>query len=161
MIRALALILLAGPAQALSCLPVGPREGYDLAAKSDKSYVVVAGVAAFDSGLLPRNRYPTTENPPAHNEIPARIKGRSLDTNGFLNPFDEAVTLDALCLGPWCGEMAGGGDYLMFLERRDAGYTLTLDPCAEYVFARPNAETLNHIAACFQLGGQCAPRRKR
>ncbi|MCB1339707.1 MAG: hypothetical protein KDK24_01310 [Pseudooceanicola sp.] len=158
MIRALALILLAGPAQALSCLPVGPREGYDLAAKSDKSYVVVAGVAAFDSGLLPRNRYPTTENPPAHNEIPARIKGRSLDTNGFLNPFDEAVTLDALCLGPWCGEMAGGGDYLMFLERRGSGYALVLSPCGDTHFRAPGAHDLEGIAACFQTRARCGRR---
>lgn len=158
MIRALALVLLAGPAQALSCLPVGPKEGYDLAANSEKTYVVVAGVAAFDSDQLPRGRYPAGDSPPAHNTFPARIKGRSLDTNGFLTPFDSAVTIDALCLGPWCGEMVSGGDYLMYLERRGSRFALVLSPCGDTHFPSPKAQDLEGVAACFQTHARCGRR---
>ena len=159
--RGAALALLAAlastSAAALTCDYTSPDTAFDRAALSRSEYTLVLGQAQFDEKLLPHNR----AQPPDSTEIPARITGRALNANGFVSPFRRAITLDARCLGPDCGTLVAGETYLMFLERRDAGYTLTLDPCAEYVFARPNAETLNHIAACFQLGGQCAPRRKR
>lgn len=161
MIRALALLLAlaATEASALSCRVADAGAAFDRASASPSRYAVVNGRAEFDRTLLPHFRYkdPATEAPPS-TAIPARVHGQALDTNGFLTPFDRTVTLDVSCLGPWCGTLAPGEPYLMFLELRGDTYALALGPCGDFAFADPKPETLDRIARCFQLGGTCASR---
>ena len=153
---ALALTLAAGPALALSCLPSDLARTYHQAAEAEEVYVVVTGRLIFDEGKLPVVDYNNQQNTPQNTFIPARLTGQSLTLNGFDTGFDQEITLNAKCFGPWCASPVSDVSYMAFLERRATGYMLDLDPCGGMAFPEPSAALQEEVLQCFQ-GGPCEP----
>lgn len=146
--------LAAAPAAALTCLPADAVRTYAQARDAEELYVIVHGRLDFDAAALPRTDWQNQQATPPHTLIPARLNGRALSVGGFDLGFDSAIVLDAQCLGPWCAGAVPGTDYLAFLERRDSGYVLAIDPCGGMGFPEPTAEMLEAVETCFR-GGPC------
>ncbi|SLN47970.1 hypothetical protein ROG8370_02095 [Roseovarius gaetbuli] len=130
-----ALCLTAGPGLALSCTPPDVAKTYARAAKAD---------------------WQNQQAMPPHTPIAARITGQALSPTRFDHPFERDITLDVQCFGPWCAGAVPETDYLGFLEQRETGYVLALDPCGGMGFTNPTPEMLGRVKTCFQ-GGPCAP----
>ncbi|MGR3548887.1 MAG: hypothetical protein ACU0CB_18660 [Roseovarius sp.] len=161
MIRAAVLALgcaLGGPALALSCLPPDVAETYRRAAEAEETYIVVQGRLTFDPARLPGTDM-IPQQKPAHTLIPARLTGQALTKGGFDQAFDRAITLDVQCFGPWCASAVPGAEYLGFLERRDGGYVLTVDPCGGMSHPDPTPAMLDKALECLQ-GGPCMRTRR-
>ena len=145
---------LAAPALALSCLPPDPAATFARLDAAPEPYVVVHGALRFDEARLPGADMRNQAATPPRTRLPARLAGMALSRAGFDMPFDRQITLDVLCFGPWCGGARAGGDILAFVERRETGYVLTLDPCFGTAFAEPGTRMLSAVAACMR-GGRC------
>ena len=98
----LAVMLVAGPALALSCLPPDVARTYKQAAEAKETYIVVLGRLSFDASKLPKADMERQQETPPQTLIPARIEGTSLSQAGFETPFTANITLNARCFGPWC-----------------------------------------------------------
>lgn len=160
MIRALLFVLgvaMCAPAFALSCLPPDVAQSYIRAAEATEPYIVVRGQLSFDPARLPSTDM-IPQRKPAHTLIPARLTGQALTRSGFDQAFDRAITLDVQCFGPWCASAVPGIEYLGFLERRDGGYVLAVDPCGGMAHPEPTPAMLDQVLTCLQ-GGPCAPKR--
>lgn len=153
------LCALTGPALALSCLPPDVARTYQQAAAAEEAYFVVHARLEFDADALPRTDWRDQAATPPHTLISARMTGYALSKTGFDLLFDQPVTLDARCFGPWCAGAAPGTSYLAFLQRKDDGYLLALDPCGGMGFADPSPETLRRVATCHS-GGSCDPQSR-
>lgn len=154
MIRALLFVIFAascGPALALSCLPPDVVQSYIRAAGASEPYIVVHGQLRFDAARLPSTDMVTQRKPP-HTLIPARLTGQALTHSGFDQPFDRNISLDVQCFGPWCAAAVPGIEYLGFLERRDEGYVLTVDPCGGMAHPEPTPAMLKKVLTCRQVG---------
>ncbi|MGC1495299.1 MAG: hypothetical protein WA790_05780 [Sulfitobacter sp.] len=141
------------PALALSCVAPSVERTYEYAQKSSATYVVVHGKVTFNDRKLPREGS-TSQNPPKMTKISATLSGRSLSKSGFSTPFQQAITLEVACFGPWCGSGENGMDVLAFLKKGKGGYTLAIDPCGGEVFVNPQPAKLKKVESCFKRG-QC------
>lgn len=152
------LTALASPAQALSCLRPDVARTFQQAAASPHSYIVVRGTLSFDAGQLPETR--DVNGMPGKKaqttELPARINGRFLSQQGFVETFDRQIILRAICLGPWCAEPSSGVEYLAFLRNTPKGYMLEMNPCGGMAFAKPTNAILNQAVSCIR-GQACTP----
>ncbi|WP_297771499.1 hypothetical protein [uncultured Roseovarius sp.] len=146
-----------GPTLALSCLPHDVARTYLRASEAEEPYIVVHGRLLFDAERLPETDMQDQRKPP-HTLIPARITGQALTRSGFDLDFDREITLDVQCFGPWCAGAVPGIDHLGFLERREDGYVLTLEPCGGMSHPEPTPEMLQRVLRCYQ-GGACAAKR--
>ncbi len=152
----LALALSTGPALALSCLRPDLARTYQQAASAKEVYIIVQGILSFDESKLPVVDYQHQESIPHDTYIPAQLRGQSLTLDGFDAAFDQPITLNAKCFGPWCAKPASGLPYLAFLQRTDSGYMLVLDPCGGFGFPEPTEALTAKAVQCFQ-GGACMP----
>jgi len=152
----LAVMLGAGPALALSCLPPDVARTYKQATEAQETYVVVLGRLSFDETKLPKADMERQQETPPETLIPARIEGTSLSQAGFETPFNTNITLNARCFGPWCAGASSGTRYLAFLERTPEGYVLSIDPCGGFGFAEPRADMIEKVIGCFR-GEACKP----
>jgi hypothetical protein len=148
---------LSGPALALSCMPPDVVQSYIRAAEAVEPYIVVHGQLMFDEARLPSTDMVPQTKPP-HTLVPARLTGQALTHTGFDQLFNRDVTLDVQCFGPWCAAAVPGIEYLGFLERRDGGYVLAIDPCGGMAHPEPRPEVLEKVLTCLQ-GGPCTPTR--
>lgn len=140
-------VLMPAQAMALSCLPSSVERSFGYAQDAEEQYVVVSGRLTFDERKLPKK----TENPndaPNLTRIPAKITGNMLSKAGFVTPFEQQITIELRCFGPWCGSANSGVDHLAFMKKTDMGYTLSVDPCYSAVFAKPTPKMLNSATAC-------------
>jgi hypothetical protein len=151
------LTAMAGPALALSCLPHDVARTHAEAEQAEETYVIVRGILVFDETALPVVDMARQHEAPPNTAIPARLTGQQLTQDGFTLPFDEPITLNARCFGPWCAGARSGIEYLGFLERTGEGYGLTVTPCGGFGFASPSRETLERVQGCVR-GGPCAPK---
>ncbi len=143
------------PSHALSCLPADPIADFLQANASDEIWIVVDGTLRFDERKLPP-RDALDNNAPPQTDIDARLTGTSLGTDGFARPFDRAITLQALCYGPWCAGATDGARYLAFLKREGDGYVMPVNPCGSMVYQNATAEMRDALTTCFR-GGTCTP----
>jgi len=148
---AAAVIAFATPALSLSCMPPDVIFAYNKAAESEYSYIVVTGQLTFNEQKLPRA---VINDSPPSTRIPAQLEGLALTKTGFDMPFDRAITLNALCFGPWCGGAESGAAYLAFLKRDNGSYVIDADPCSSTVFLNPTGEMMQQVEQCF-AGGAC------
>ena len=147
-------VLVPAQAMALSCIPPSVERSYGYAQDAEEQYVVVSGRLTFDERKLPKK----TKNPndaPNLTKIPATLSGHILSQAGFVTPFDQEITIDLRCFGPWCGSASSGVDHLAFVKKTDAGYSLTIDPCYSAVFPKPTQQMLDAATACMN-GAVCS-----
>ena len=143
--KALALLaaLAATPATALSCLRPDPLTSFDAAAQSDLPYLVLSGRIELTGPVPP-------EGQPA--AVAARLTGTGLSPEGLSVPFDEAITLDRQCEGPWCGFLPGEDPVLVFARVDGDRPLVELNPCGTWVFPAPDAQTEAALVACLEQG---------
>ncbi|UWQ18210.1 hypothetical protein [Jannaschia sp. M317] len=144
-------ILVAGPALALSCLAPTVQRSFAVAQDSPATYVLAVGMLTPLPGeAAPPD--PTDPNQRQGHVLRTRFEGVLASGTGFnvYRLFDVAVEVG--CLGPWCGGLPRG-ETLLFLERRADGHVLTAGPCGQFAFAA-TPEVKTQALACLQ-GGDC------
>lgn len=147
-------LLIASPALSLSCLPYGPGDAFREAAASEDSYVVVLGTLEFDESKLPKVDWDHQEQTPEHTIFGATLTGHQLSSTGFDTDFAQSIQVDVQCLGPWCGGLTSGIDYVAFLKQTDAGLLLETNPCGGFDFGAPSQEVIDQVISCVQ-GKDC------
>ncbi|MFK7835190.1 MAG: hypothetical protein AB8B60_03120 [Sulfitobacter sp.] len=145
------------PALALSCITPSVERSYAQFDAAEETYVVVHGRITFDPARLPKRRL-QNGNPPRKSQIAGELKGYSLSKDGFVLPFDQAVTLEVFCLGPWCGSARNGEDTLAFVRKDQGGYTLAISPCGGTAFGAPKPALLKQVKGCMTKGNCTAER---
>lgn len=146
------------PALALSCLAPDAARTFNQLDEAEERYVVVHGVLTFDDTKLPETDLQDQTSTPDSTPLPARLIGKSLSRDGFQTPYDKPITLDVRCFGPWCAGAPSGVEILGFVELRESGPVLTLDPCSSTSFIDPDETTLNQVTDCMR-GDACKPMR--
>lgn len=144
------LVISSSHALALSCLPPDVARTFNFAQESEDRFIVVHGQLKFDETKLPQTDWENQGATPPNTFIPATLTGQSLDQTGFSKSFDQEITINARCLGPWCAGGVSDHEYLAFLKETEEGYSLELDPCGGMAFVEPNTEALSKVEACFQ-----------
>ncbi|KIN62494.1 hypothetical protein Z946_1354 [Sulfitobacter noctilucicola] len=144
------------PALALSCLAPSVERSFAQFDAAEEVYIVVHGRLTFDPDQLPEGM---TQDPLPPNEtlVPARLKGLSLTHSGFTLPFDQELTLEVQCAGPWCGGAQTGEDVLAYLRKDDGAYFLAISPCGGSVFGTPRPAMLKKVQRCL-AGAKCEGR---
>lgn len=135
------------PALALSCLSPSVERSYAQFHAEEDSYVVVHGRLTLDASKLPTGMT-ADRDPPRMTLIPAKLRGTSLNAKGFVLPFEQEVTLEVRCLGPWCGGVQNGEDVLAFVRKDAKGYAINVGPCGGSVFGMPKATLLKRVQQC-------------
>ena len=146
----LALALLAGRAEALSCVAPDPLASFERAATDSAPWMVLVGELAFDASALPQGVQNAPRDPAP---VPARLVGRSLSADGFATPFAGDVTLVPTCAGPWCGGLEPGGEMLIFARIVGGALDIDLPACGGTVFDAPDAALQEALRSCLINGG--------
>ncbi|WP_317056770.1 hypothetical protein [Roseovarius rhodophyticola] len=149
-------MFIAGPALALSCVRPDVANTYKNAAEAEEIYVVVHGTLTFDQNRMPE--YDLSDQNRPDTLIPARLEGVSLSREGFVAPFKRNISLLRQCIGPWCGGVASGVDYLVFLQKAGVDYVMVAGPCGSFAFPEPSQVQLDQARSCMRDEG-CDPLR--
>ncbi|MEO1537867.1 MAG: hypothetical protein AAFR73_09060 [Pseudomonadota bacterium] len=108
-------LLAATPALGLSCMRPDAVRMFEQARDADAAYYIVKGELSF---------LETPKTPPRNAKTPAltraRVTGEALSNSGFNASFDRDVTVEASCIGPWCGSPEGLSGPLIMALRIDA-----------------------------------------
>lgn len=147
------LMLVAGQANALSCMRPDVARDYERAASADETYFVVSGTLRFDPSLLPVVDYDNQSATPPQTDIAAHLTGQSLTGDGFTAEFVGDVILRVHCAGPWCASPQTDTQYLSFVERTEQGFVMHVDPCGGLSYPEPTPEMQARVLACAK--GDC------
>lgn len=139
------------PALALSCLAPSVERSFAHFDAAEENYVVVHGRLTLDEKALPKGMR-VDRNPPEMTFVPAELQGQSLTKAGFTLPYDQELTLEVACIGPWCGAARNGEDVLAFVRKDADGYALSISPCGGAVFGTPKPEQLKQVQICLRKG---------
>jgi len=146
-----ALMLLGSQAAALSCIAPDPVMSFHQADEDPDPIFILHGQVIFDESLLPQGVVNETRDP---DPIPGVFQGAALTRTGFNAPFESDVTVQSICAGPWCGGMASGAPYLMFVRDTAAGLVVEVNPCGGTVFQDPAVQVLDQMTHCIR-GERC------
>lgn len=147
------------PAAALSCLPWGPADAYLHAAASESAYNLVAGELRFDESLLPQSHADNPNDTPPLTQIPAQLSGKMLEGKYFSGRVNVPAVLEVECLGPWCGGMKSGADYVFFAEQRGQDLVIRAGACGGFAFD-DTPEVRRQVLDCHR-GAACEPAMPR
>ena len=146
-----AAFLLASQAQALSCLRPDVARTFNWVAAAEESFVVLLGEFSFATGPLKRRAI----QDPQSAEYQASFSGSYLGAEGFQPGPPLDLTMNFMCVGPWCGSLSEDeGPILAFVEQTPDGYVLNVDPCFSTAFY-PTATDIARVEACIR-GEGCA-----
>ena len=149
MIRcAVALALIAGQAQALSCIVPDPATSFATASASEMPYLVLTGILTAPPASGTAAVSPTS--------VLAHLTGHGLATDGFTVPFDGDVVLEATCAGPWCGTLPASGPVVAFARIDGAVPVIEMSACGGWLFPDPDRATLDLLTECIN-GKACSP----
>ena len=152
---ALAALLAANQAAALSCIPPDVARSFIEVAEAEETYIILLGRFDVPPGALPAPDL--SDNDPEPVSVQAMFRGQQLQADGsFDGALGLPVTLAQSCAGPWCGQMAQDQRTLAFVRQTEKGLVLDVAPCAQFHFVRPTQEMLETLAACV-TGGDCSP----
>lgn len=147
-------LLAPGPALALSCLAPTVERSFQQVNDAPETYVAVHGRLTLHKNDMPSDGM-IDNSPPQMTMVPARLEGLSMTRAGFEVPFEQDVTLEVACFGPWCGSIENGADVLAFVRRDADEYALNINPCGGHVFTPAKPAQLRQVVQCFN-GGDCA-----
>ncbi|WP_417603898.1 hypothetical protein [Primorskyibacter flagellatus] len=142
------LMLVAGQANALSCMRPDVARDYAQAASADETYFVVTGMLSFDPSGLPVVDYDNQSATPPETDIAAHLTGKTLTSGGFTAEFDRDVILRVHCFGPWCASPQPDTRYLSFVESTEQGLVMHVDPCGGLSHPEPTPEMQARVLAC-------------
>ncbi|KAA2312899.1 hypothetical protein DL237_16360 [Pseudooceanicola sediminis] len=138
--------LVAGPAQALSCLAPDVARSFDEASTSDARYMVLHGTLDRGTPSLPEQDL--TNPDPEVQRLPALVRGKALTEDGFSAAVQAQITMELGCTGPWCAALPENGEVLAFIELTNNGPILRLNACGGHLFADPSPEQIALIESC-------------
>lgn len=144
--------LMAGQASALSCLRPDPVAAFQRAADADATYYVLYGTLDFDTRLLPQSGDGMSA-PIEPAPISAFFRGNGLSKTGFNLRFDQPVTLQPVCGGPWCGSASAHTPAIAFVRVVGDELLLEIGPCGGQFFEQPSQADLDAMVQC--LNGNC------
>lgn len=155
-VLALILALMAGQAQALSCMRPDLAVTWWEITHAPESYKVLHGTLTFDAGLMPVFDGQSPPPPPGPGPVPAQFSGTHLAGDGtFSGQMERAVVLQPTCAGPWCGGLSRSPmQVLAFAEVQGDALVINLSACGGHVFTDPTPEMLALVGAC-QRGETC------
>lgn len=148
-----ALLVLAQPVFALSCVAPNIARDYEKAAQSDDRYIIVKGDLFFDEAELPDRTDHSGSRARDSVDVPGWLAGYSLTRDGFTKRFERDVILRVSCLGPWCGGTAKG-EHMAFLMQEDRNWVVQINPCPGMTYAVPTVEQEQKALDCFR-GENC------
>lgn len=143
--------LIAGQAAALSCRRPDLVDAFKRASDANDTYYVLYGALDFDPRLMPEGNGTNDVSEPA--PIPAFFRGNGISDTGFNLRFDQTVTLQPVCAGPWCGTAAPHTPVLAFVRVVGSELLLEVGPCGGQLFQEPSADDLSAMVQC--LNGNC------
>ena len=150
---ALALLMSANGALALSCMRPDVLTSYKAAAEASERYVVVSGVMAHDT---PQSEQAQTGNPKVVS-FTSRLVGRYLQDDGFMGEFDAPVQVTLNCVSEWCATMPPQrASVLAFVQMKNDGFVLDVQPCQRWLFQDPEPEQMVALFDC-HTSGNCTP----
>jgi hypothetical protein len=142
------LLVVAGQASALSCIPPDVARDYQRVDAADAQYFPVAGTLSFDPSSLPTGDFDNQGATPQETDIQANFTGNALSAEGFTTPFETDITLRVKCFGPWCASPKTDTQYLSFFESTEDGLVMHVDPCGSMSYPNPTPEMLARVLAC-------------
>ena len=148
-VAAAALALMAGQAQALSCIRPDPVTSFSTASVSDLPYLVLTGELTAPSATGVTEQKPVSAT--------AHLSGFGLANDGFTVPFDGDVVLDVTCAGPWCGGLPASGPIMAFARIDGPVPVIELSACGGWLFADPDQATLDRMTDCINGKACSAP----
>lgn len=148
----LAGVLLATPSYALSCAPFGVAQAFEQADASADRHVIAVGKLTFDERRLPKTDWDNQASTPALTKIPAKITGRSLGKNGFVERYDTALSLEVRCYGPWCAGAKSGATYMAFINIDTKPASVQVSPCGAGLISNPTEAHKREVQACLNDG---------
>ena len=142
-----ALLLLAGPVDALSCKRPNPAEDFNRFAAAEETYSIVVGTLEI-TGEIPEYR----EGEPRSVAAVARI--RDLGRTGLGEAREQAVELRSTCLAAWCGGFPQDRSevYILVLRHDGPARVLDLSPCPGGVIQRRSDAVLDLYQTCLRRG---------
>lgn len=128
---ALAVVTLADPALALSCMRPDAVRMFEYARDSVDIYYVIRG------RVTPVRAYKVPEvdfDAPASDrdvftETPVQISGVGLSARGFSVPVEISAIVRLSCLSVWCAGPPADGELLMIVEKSGNDLVLEIGPC--------------------------------
>ena len=123
---ALALIIVSGPALALSCMRPDVVSMLEFARDSKDVYYVIKG------RLTPTNPYAIPEPKNATDsaaDTPVSISGSGLGSYSFSVPVEVGATVRLKCLSVWCAGPPPEDELLMIVRKSDEALVLDVGPC--------------------------------
>jgi len=147
---AIALTLIAGQATALSCMRPDPVGTFERIEADPASYYILYGTLEFDATKQPKGVVNKERNP---RPIPAQFSGHGLNTNGFTSAYNNPVTLQPTCAGPWCGSQTPGVKSVFFAKLVGDQVVIEASACGGTIFAEPSPDVLDAMTAC--INGNC------
>lgn len=153
-IAALLALLSPSPALALSCMPYGPMLSV-VDAKADGPAAIVIGALEFDEADLPVVDYDQQAATPPLTSVEGNLVGHLAMADGQIGPITMPVTLEVLCVGPWCGMVSPDTEYLTVVRQTDAGPVVRIGPCETAIFQKVEAEMMDRLQTCIG-GGECS-----
>lgn len=152
LLLALVASLAAGPALALSCVPMNVAHSYTDTAAAPGDFVVLHGHFDFEKIKLPES---DLSNPdPEEISFPARFSGEVLGEDGFGGSYEMQLTVTLRCFGPWCASQPAPGPALAFVQKTATGLVLGVGPCDGRYFSSPAPADIALIETC-HAGGAC------
>lgn len=149
----IALAALAGPVQALSCLPTDPAATFVAMTAESEGFILLQGSLDFDSSALPA--FIETDPTPAPAPIAATFTGTELTAAGPGEVTIIPATLQISCAGPWCGSASSGQEAVIFATGDSDAITIYAGPCGGQVFYDPTPAMIATLTTCLQ-GGTCS-----
>jgi hypothetical protein len=138
-----AMIALAGPASALSCMPPDLDRSFQHAAEAEEGYGLFYGDIEVDKNTVPQFR----GNPQPYT-AEGIFRGQAVYANGLSPEYVQPITIEVECMGMWCGSAYDVDDAILFVELDDQGeMTLEIDACPQWVFHSPAEADLEKMIA--------------
>jgi len=110
---------------------------------------IYQGQFSYDETAIPDRDLSNTKPEPL--SLPATFTGLGLTRSGFTAPVTLDVTLDLICLGPWCGGGPGFENVIVFLKDTADGPVFQSTPCPDWVF-QPTEDAADRLLACVTDG---------
>jgi hypothetical protein len=150
---ALCLSLLPVAADALDCMRPDPVRTFQRLQEDPQRYRILIGTLSFEA--------PTDRPDPALERqnlepVVARFEGSGLGLDGPVPIQTQNITVNRICVGPWCGVVQPGGPALLFARQTSDGYVVDADLCSTTIFDAPSPDTVSTLTKCLG-GGACEP----
>lgn len=136
-----ATLLGAGPAPALSCM----RTDFDIVLKrahvSEDTYGVFYGSIDVDEASMPSRDAklsPFTTS--------ARFKGQAVYAGGLGQPFEQKMTVEVQCSGPWCGDIRDGENQLFFARLEGDRMVFEANACGSWMLGETSSKEVEEAA---------------